>query len=94
MGQYYGEDWQMVLGVNQSLDHEDEEDLIDPQVSVARPSGPAPASSGMLVAAPSGAVPDPQGAGIGQYDLTEGVDVDDRQSSDRTSSAQSGPGDA
>jgi hypothetical protein len=99
MEQYYGEDWQLVLAVNQSLDleaDEEELDLTDPQLSVARPSGPAPTSSEIPVAAPSGAAPRPLGAGVGLgiYDLTEGVEVDDRQSSDRTSSAQSGAGDA
>ncbi len=97
--QYYGEDWQVVLAESLSLDPETDEEeldpLSDPQLSVAAPAGVAPASSEPAVATPSGAAPRPLGAGVGleNYDLTEGVEADDRHSPDRTSSLAIWPGD-
>ncbi len=78
------------MAMNQSLDQDEDEGLDDPQVSAAGPSGIAPTTS--LVVVPSGtASAAPQGAGVGLYAHSEGVDGD-KQLSDRSSSTPSGPG--
>ena len=77
------------MAMNQSVDQDEDEGLDDPQVPAAGPSGSASVTS--LVAVPSGAASAVQGAGVGQYALSEGVEGD-KQLSDRSSSTPSGPG--
>ncbi len=82
--------WAYTMAMNQSVDQDEDEGLDDPQVPAAGPSGSASVTS--LVAVPSGTASAVQGAGVGQHALSEGVNGDDKQLSDRSSSTPSGPG--
>ena len=87
----------VLLLADVSEDPEEDEELskplTDPQLTVATPLGVAPPLLSEAVATPSGASSRPIGAraGLENYDLTEGVGIDDRHSSDPTSVR---PGDA